>query len=506
MSFGIAISGLSAAQADLDVTSNNIANSESIGFKQSRTEFAELFSRTLDGTSTIQSGNGVRIADVSQQFTQGSIMNTGNALDLAMNGTGFFAVNDNGATKYTRAGAFSTDKDGYVVNSSSQRLQVYPPILDTSDFNTSQLTDLRLQNNQSSPSATTAAECIFNLPANVTAPTVTPFDTTDAATYNKSTSLTIYDSLGAAHTATMYFVKQDNSVTATAGGGNTGTVTFGKGVPVDSTAVGFAAAATIAFPSATTYTIDGGAAQAYTSGDSISVHGWSVTPSGIPVAGDSFTVGPPASDDNTWAVHLAVDGTAVSTVETLQYDTSGALTTPSSGTLDFNTWNASTDAVSTTGGIDPGTGAALMGMNFDLSQTTQYGSSFLVASVTQDGYTTGQLSGITVDGNGVVSANYTNGQYEHLGQIAVVNFNNAGGLQKLDGTEWGESPDSGHAQLGTAGNLGLGVIQSGSLEASNVDITKQLVNMIVAQRNYQSNAQVISTEKQMTQVVLDMAR
>ena len=160
MAFGIALSGIAAAQTDLDVTANNISNSETVGFKESRTEFAELFSTSLQGVSSLQAGNGVRVASVAQQFGQGNIQTSSNSLDLAINGSGFFVVSDNGALQYTRAGSFASDSAGYVVNSAGQRVQVYPPAGNGS-FNTSTLSDLQLSTSQSAPSATRSpAACV----------------------------------------------------------------------------------------------------------------------------------------------------------------------------------------------------------------------------------------------------------------------------------------------------------------------------------------------------------
>lgn len=406
MAFGIALSGLAAAQTDLDVTANNISNSETTGFKQSRTEFSELFSTSLQGVSSLQPGNGVRVANIAQQFGQGNIQNTSNSLDLAINGSGFFILSKGGALQYTRAGAFQTDSNGYVVNDNGDRLQVYPST-GNGNFNTSSLTDLTLKTSQSAPSATTSAQTIFNLPANATQPTSATFDPTDANSFNNQTSLTMYDSLGAAHTGTMYFVK-----TATA---------------------------------------------------------------------------------NQWQAHLYIDGTAVGGAQALAYSPAGALVTPAAGTLSF-------------GSYTPTTGANALAVTFDVSKSTQYGNTFGTTSITQDGYTTGQLSGISVGSSGVVQANFTNGQSIELGKIAMATFSNPQGLQKLDGTSWAETFSSGQPVNGSAGNSGFGQLQSGALEASNVDITKQLVNMIVAQRNYQSNAQMISTEKNITQTIIDMAR
>ncbi len=201
MTFRLALSGLNAAQTDLKVTANNIANGSTTGFKSSRAEFAELFAVSPQGVSNLAVGNGVRVSDVSQQFTQGSVDFTENSLDLALSGDGFFTLSNNGALSYTRAGAFHKDAEGFVVNAQSQRLQVYPPSA-TGGFNTGTLTDLRLSVSESAPAATTAVEVIMNLPAADAAPTTATFDPADTSSYNRATSMTMYDSLGSAHTAT----------------------------------------------------------------------------------------------------------------------------------------------------------------------------------------------------------------------------------------------------------------------------------------------------------------
>src|SRR5215510_5065775 len=209
MSFGIALSGLNAAQTDLNVTANNIANSATNGFKQSRSEFAELFAVSPQGVSRNQYGNGVKVASVAQQFSQGNINTTNNSLDLALSGSGFFVLSDGGATAFSRAGAFQVDNAGYVVNSQNQRLQVYPPAT-TGNFNTSTMGDLRLVTSESPPQATSQIEAVFNLPANATQPTSAPFDPADPNSYNEARAITVYDSLGAAHTASLYWSKSAN--------------------------------------------------------------------------------------------------------------------------------------------------------------------------------------------------------------------------------------------------------------------------------------------------------
>src|SRR4051812_46818648 len=206
MPFRIALSGLNAAQADLNVTANNIANTSTNGFKGSRTEFADLFAVSLQGVSSNASGNGVRVAAVTQQFAQGNIEFTDSNLDLAVSGQGMFVLSDAGALAYTRAGAYQMNRQGYVVNSEGQRLQVYPPIA-AGGFNTGGLSDLRLLTTDSAPAATANVEYILNLPGNAAPPPVAVFDPNDPNSFNQATSLTLFDSLGATHTGTMYFTK-----------------------------------------------------------------------------------------------------------------------------------------------------------------------------------------------------------------------------------------------------------------------------------------------------------
>jgi flagellar hook protein FlgE len=409
MPFRLALSGLNAAQSDLTVTANNIANVATTGFKGSRAEFADLFASTQQGVSATAIGNGVKVSNVSQQFSQGNIDFTDNSLDLAMSGNGFFVINDNGAMSYTRAGAFQVDNDGYVVNSKGQRLQVYPR-LSNGGFNTGGLSDLSLNTGVSAPQATSNIDVLLNLPGNAQPPAVATFDPADTSSFNHATSLTIYDSLGAAHTASMYYVKTANP--------------------------------------------------------------------------------------NEWQTHLYVDGSEVQgpggvTAQTLNYNDTGELVSPAGGELSW-------------GPYQPATGSAPINMTFDYRDTSQYGQNFTVNAVTQDGFTTGRLIGIDIDQSGVVQARFTNGRSNALGQIAVANFANPQGLQQLGDTQWAETFASGQAIRGEAGNSGFGIIQAGALEASNVDITSQLVNMITAQRDFQANAQMISTADAITQTIINI--
>jgi flagellar hook protein FlgE len=399
MPFAVALSGLNAASSDLSVTANNIANANTTGFKSSRAEFADVFAV---GAQDI--GNGVSMSSVSQQFSQGGVDFTDRGLDLAISGEGFFTMRDRGVITYTRAGAFGVDRDGYVVNSQNQRLQIFP-VANNGTFNTGTLSDLQLATVDSPPQATTRTEFGVNLPANAFVPPVPVFDPANASTYNHSTAVTIYDSLGATHTTTAYFVK-------------------------------------------------------------------TATP-------------------NQWDVRFYVDGTAVGGANTLTYSNLGVLTTPVGGSLTLPAYT-------------PTTGAADITLTADLLNSTQYGATFGVNQLNQDGFASGRLSNIDVDSTGVIFARFTNGRSVALGQVAMSNFANSQGLRQLGNTSWGETFTSGDAVRGSPGTGSFGLIQSGALESSNVDLTQQLVNMITAQRNFQANAQMISTADQVTQTIINI--
>jgi flagellar hook protein FlgE len=173
------------------------------------------------------------------------------------------------------------------------------------------------------------------------------------------------------------------------------------------------------------------------------------------------------------------------------YSNTGVLTTPAGGSFTLPAYT-------------PTNGSAAITLTADLASSTQYGGQFSVNSLSQDGFTSGRLSSIDVDTNGVIFARFTNGRSEPLGQVALSNFANTQGLRQLGDTSWGETFTSGDAVRGSAGTGSFGLIQSGALEASNVDLTEQLVNMITAQRNFQANAQMISTADQVTQTIINI--
>ncbi|AKH69424.1 flagellar hook-basal body protein [Spongiibacter sp. IMCC21906] len=206
MSFRIALSGLNAASSRLDITAQNIANVNTTGFKSSRASFADVYASSNNDIAATTPGTGVRLDAINQTFSQGGVNFTGNNLDLAISGEGFFTMEGPKGTTYTRAGSFSVDREGYVVNNNLEKLQVFPASADGT-FAAGSLADLKLQITENPPQQTSSTEIGLNLPANAPVPSTADFDPSLSSSYNHATSMTIYDSLGTSHTATMYFVK-----------------------------------------------------------------------------------------------------------------------------------------------------------------------------------------------------------------------------------------------------------------------------------------------------------
>ena len=202
---------------------------------------------------------------------------------------------------------------------------------------------------------------------------------------------------------------------------------------------------------------------------------------------------------NTWDVYTSVDGGTPPAATQISFDPDGTLATASANSIAITTPAA--ELLSATG---VATGAADLVYSVDILATTQLGSDFSVNSAIQDGYGAGQLISFEFDDSGTAFARYTNGQSRAIGQVALASFRNNNGLQPVGGSNYVESFGSGSPNIGVPGNSGRGDIQASAVEQANVDITQELVNLIVAQRNFQANAQVISTEDQATQAVINL--
>lgn len=402
MAFSQGLSGLNAASKALEVIGNNVSNANTVGFKQSRAEFADVFAASLSGAGATQIGIGTKISDVAQQFTQGNITATNNTLDVAINGAGFFRLSNNGAITYTRNGQFQMDKNGYIVTSDGKRLMGNS----ADNLNGSSPVEIQIDTSDLQPVASTRITGTLNLnsaSANIDQ-AVTPFSSTDPTSYTNSTAITVYDNLGNSHNVQNYYVK---------------------------------------------------------------------------------------TAANTWSVYTTVDGTDVTPTPTpSMVFNAGA----------YDSANSSVTPISFT----PTTGGATMNISFDYSRSTQYGSSFSVNKLSQDGYSSGRIASFTIGDDGIIQGRYTNGQSKDLGRVILANFVNPNGLQSLGGNQWMASYESGDELIGAPGSSTLGLLQSSAVEDSNVDLTAELVNMITAQRIYQANAQTIKTQDQVMQTLVNM--
>lgn len=206
MSFQQGLSGLNAASKSLDVIGNNVANANTVGFKQSRAEFADVYANALNGSGTGSAGIGVKVADIQRQFTQGNITNTENPLDIAINGNGFFRLSNSGAITYSRNGQFQLDKAGYIVTSSGERLTGY--VADsTGALQTGALTDIQINSADLAPQASTKVNDVFNLDSRSAVLPLASFNPADPTTYTQVVPISVYDSQGNPHTLQSYLIK-----------------------------------------------------------------------------------------------------------------------------------------------------------------------------------------------------------------------------------------------------------------------------------------------------------
>ena len=441
MSFNIALTGLAAAQKDLDVTANNIANVNTTGFKESRAEFADVYASSVFSSGKTKNGDGVQTAIVAQQFHQGSLQFTSNSLDLAITGEGYFAMSSDLASQdytYTRAGAFKLDQDNFIVDAKGNFLQGFPvdsATGDTTSVSLSTSAALQIPDSSGSPRATTNVYSSFNLDSRQVAPTVTPFDSNESATYNSSTSTTVYDSLGEPHIMQFFFVKEDTATSAN---------TWNVYATVD----GNDFTGTGAGGQLTTLTFD---------------------QSGLP-----------ESTDGTLNTDSTFDSVALGAAGLSSMLTNGA---------------TFADDINVNWRDEAGTANKI---------PTQYASNFEVKALEQDGATVGRLAGLDIGTDGKVVASYSNGDSTYLGQVAMVRFSNSQGLQQVGDTAWKKSLTSGEPLAGEPGSGTLGSINSSALEQSNTNLTTELVDLITAQRNYQANSRALEVNSTIQQSILQI--
>lgn len=438
MTFNTALSGIQAASTDLDVIGNNIANSATVGFKGSRAEFEDIYTYSNYGTGNNAVGGGVALSRIHQLFSSGSLAPTNNTLDLAISGGGFFVLNDQGSTAYTRAGQFKLDDSNYITNGSNQRLTGF--LADAAGTITGAVGDIMINQANITPHATSTVKAGLNLGASQTPPVADWLGgpTPSTNTYNNAPESTIYDSLGNSHVLKMYFIHANGSATANPGDPNVST---------------------------------------------------------------------PPGTENQWYVAFQIDNQDVPPVAAAgntnnlfraNFNTDGTF----AGVADISNIPLANNLIPLS--LDLMNGSAILNLNVDLTTCTQFGSAYAVNGIPNDGYTTGTLSGLSIDTSGKILGRYSNGKSLAMGQVMLATFPDSESLQNMGNTSWSETISSGQPVLGAPGTGGMGLIKSGMLEGSNVDLTSELVNLISAQRNFQANAQTIRTGDAVTQTIINI--
>ena len=553
--FGISVSGIKNSQKHIDVTSNNISNTNSYGFKKSRAEFADVYANSVFTNSKTNSGMGVQNTVVSQQFVQGALSgDTGNPLDMAIQGNGFFVLEGPGsnAQTFTRNGAFQINKEGFVVTAMGDFLQGWDvnPDGTTTSLDLSNTHNIRLPADTGAPQMSTNISIGVNLPADkdnikpnlpandpwkggafakditdnpqfgvprgedgsvVADPKdakftqyFTDFDPKNASTYTASTSQTIHDSLGRAHTLTYYMLKMgpeakdsNNSVWTV--------IPFVDGHPVDIATQGAGAdkqfPSVISVPESSKSSVAGANYFGFKCTFSPNGEMKSTIPGKLelcnPDTANAATMGnslrehlfgPPGVANQTGQLGNNVfdltfeDNTGANPKDSIYEGLDGSLHTALGQ------------------GIDP-----VQKLNIQFA-ASQYGSSnFSVSQApTNDGYATGILIGMSVDENGIIQCEYSNGQVKNIAKVAMADFANQQGLTKIGDTQWKQSNASGEAIAKEANSGSAGSIKGSNLELSNVDLTNELVELITAQRNYQANAQSLQTQNTVMDSILNI--
>ena len=424
MSFSQALSGLNAQQQSLGAIGNNIANSQTVGFKSSSVQFADVFANSRIGL-------GTRVSAVLQNFNEGNVESTNRNLDLAISGTGFYRFEQGGEVVYSRNGQLNLTPEGFLQNAQGARLMGYPYNDATGAVMAGgQPGVLQVNSDELQANATTNVATTFNLDsryeagvdlneATVRTDLADPLVTAPVA-YHFSNNFTVYDSLGNPKNITVYYEKIDEDV------------------------------------------------------------------DGNPVT-------------NTWNARVAMDGFYDSGNDfTIQFNNRGLLQAVTGDNVEGNIPQIGFSEAQLGG--DPE--ALSFGLN--IAGSTQFGNNSTTSALTQNGYTSGALVGITIEDDGTIMRNYANEQSRPAGQITLANFRNPEGLRPEGDNAWVATQASGQELLGAPGTGQLGLIVSGAVETSNVDMARELVNMIVSQRAYQANSQTIKTQDELLQTAINL--
>ncbi|WP_374580681.1 flagellar hook protein FlgE [Pseudoduganella sp.] len=511
------LSGLNAASKSLDVIGNNIANASTVGFKGSQAQFADLYANSLNGLAGNNPGIGVSISRIAQQFTQGNIETSNNPLDISINGGGFFrTVTPGGSVQYTRNGQFQLDKNGTIINAQGAAITGYLANKDGVILQGAP-TPITIDYSDLVPVQTTKANFQINLSSATVSPSKVPFNVNDPLTYNKQTVMDVYDSLGNAHVMSMFYVRTT--------GNNWDVYTAIDGVEITAQAV----AATV-FTDSTNAGIEAAARQAYL--DAVA----SGIPADITTRKEEYAVAvgtiisaaaaaAGASPDTIAAIDAMY--TAPTNIGSLSDETpdsilrkigaavvvpatkTGTLVFSRDGLLDATAMAALIPAQTLPFSISlpmfPDTGSRMpLVVDTNFTGSTQFVGATSEKFSTQDGYSSGQLQRFSTGPDGVITGQYSNGKSRALGQFVLASFAAPEGLIPLGNNAWTESAASGVPQIGAPNTGSWGQLRSSSIEASNVDLTEELVDMITAQRVYQANAQTIKTQDSVLQTLVNL--
>ena len=655
MAFNVALSGLKVSATDLEVTGNNIANASTVGFKRSRAEFGDAYSNSFFGGGVADVGDGVQVQAIRQIHSQGNVEFTDNGLDMAITGNGYFILSDNGETKYSRAGQFGVNRDGFLVNNNGMRVQGFEA--DDEGNVSGVLADLSVEINDLAPRQTTEVNTLLNLDSSegilAVSGTTLLSDGTDIGVaqvgatngYSAQTVTVTYDDGNPATPTTTQSVttQVDESARAiadrfssldgvNASARTSATITAASwtnanqdmtisvnGVafqPSDPTATpteqladigqqinSSALVGTTAVLNGTDLEIIQSAGEdlrfsvAGTAGDSFSVLGSAGAAQVLSVGGNTTstvggevefilddnyafssatteivgsTVGQPfvnnafdpddagtynhatstkiydslgnshvlqlyfvkqpqpsnvAQEQSTWQMHVLIDNTDVGdpligtdpsrATYNVVFNGDGTLNEALTDEVLISNW-IPLDADGNPNGatlpqnvVDGGTlpidfPPTSSNFEIDIATLTQFGSPFAVNDLSQNGYTTGRLVGLDVEGTGVILSRFSNGETQVLGQVALANFRDKEGLAPVGESVWVETFASGDAVVGAPGTASLGVLTASATESSNVDLSQELVALIVAQRNYQANSKTIETSDTIQQTILNI--
>lgn len=450
MGFQQGLSGLNASSKNLDVIGNNVANAGTFGAKSSRAEFADMYAAAMNGTGANNIGIGVNLAAVAQQFTQGNITTTENPLDLAINGTGFFQVADVVRDPNAQPNTPPT-MDGPPMYTRNGQFKV-----DRNGY---------IVNNQGQVLLGYVANTNGVIAPQQARPIQLP---TAGINPQATTGIELEFNLDSRSPVTL---------PATGGINFNDPTTFNNATSVTLfDTMGQDVAVTYYFQKTAANTWD---VYATANGNSLMTNG---TGGAMPVATINY---PPTSGGNPTAggggsITYYMGGGGTSLDGRIPIDVPATVRADGSTTL------------------------PIAGIQLNMGNSTQYGTTFGVTNLTQNGFAAGQLVGVSIDNSGVIMARFSNGQSRPAGQIELATFRNPQGLQPLGGNLWAATYASGDPTVSTPGSGNMGVLQAGALEESNVDLTAELVNMITAQRAYQANAQTIRTQDQVLQTLVSL--